>query len=864
MFIRNLQYQSQFYTMTGKWIHRRSQNVKFFVPGFIEREALEPLLQYLPDDDVPDILQDRLQTFEHALPRNIGGPIVQKMLDFWKEADVAYRSAASRLDGAHKLVAFKDGMRVAFLQELAKELLPMDMMKNNAFATPALYAVHRKILQDEVSFRAQRQPQPTGKHRAWAGYEISSLTENENIRAVTAVVRKYQGYLVAQDRVPKPPTACASLLRFIEKSRELIRRSRKTRKVTLHGTILPVRLEELPTKKEVLDQIEFEPSDLQYINFMESWSGLRTFGLSSPVHAIASAILRAIGMYNDFELDQCTGWTFLQEIGVIEPWANQAAFAARLNHTSKQLRKEEESESVTLREDVVQELRKDWGDLQVYCIDDVDAQEIDDGVSLERTEASDEYWVHIHTADPSSQIAPNSDIANMAAASLEAVYLPERKIPMINEQIVQSRFSLAPNRPCLTFSARVNSNGDILENKITAGYINNVHYISPSVLDEILGRRDETKHTVWRVGQAPELKPVPRRSMLSADQVSDSDKENLRILHSITSARTLQNSLRGAVTLNVGFMSHDVKVHFNGPTNLYQNFSKLSANDLYDADPMIELRVSEKVSSAETGTSAAITSSATDTVKGLMLLAGVVAAEWCSQRGIPIIYRATQSHPNDDHAADFFRYKILPLVRAGKPPSEEDTRQYIRLLGGIVASTTPGPHVALGVKKYTKCTSPLRRFGDLLLHWQVEAALLEESRTGKSLVGNRREDFLPFTKQYIDGLIPRVEYKEKSLRLTTIASLRIWLIQLLLRAWEVGEAKLPEIFRFEAVSVTEDGRVSGNIPALDGFKAVVLTNPSFPAESVNAGDIFEVKLVDLNSYSRHALFEPVERAENAG
>ena len=93
-------------------------------------------------------------------------------------------------------------------------------------------------------------------------------------------------------------------------------------------------------------------------------------------------------------------------------------------------------------------------------------------------------------------------------------------------------------------------------------------------------------------------------------------------------------------------------------------------------------------------------------VTDAMLMAGEGVARYCRDREIPIPF-ATQAAPDagdepQDLAAMFARR------RAFKPT---------RLLGA------PAPHAGLGLPLYTRATSPLRRYSDLLVHQQIRAAL---------------------------------------------------------------------------------------------------------------------------------------------
>lgn len=213
-------------------MHQRSKGPKFFVPGFVDPQELEPLLPFLPESEVVDSLQDKLHSFRYALPRDVGSLLIRKMLDFWSESDAFYREAASQFDNAHKIAARKSSSRYATLDELALEILPNHLTTNGDYPTPALYALHRALCQDEVGFRPQR----AGHHRTWGRFEISSTDEVANLNFVADEVRRYQNFLVSSARGIK--SACPTkFLRFIAKAQRLIDESRKTRVYTPYGMI---------------------------------------------------------------------------------------------------------------------------------------------------------------------------------------------------------------------------------------------------------------------------------------------------------------------------------------------------------------------------------------------------------------------------------------------------------------------------------------------------------------------------------------------------------------------------------------------------------------------------------------------------
>lgn len=93
-------------------------------------------------------------------------------------------------------------------------------------------------------------------------------------------------------------------------------------------------------------------------------------------------------------------------------------------------------------------------------------------------------------------------------------------------------------------------------------------------------------------------------------------------------------------------------------------------------------------------------------VTDAMLMAGMAAGRFCLERGIPIPY-ATQALPDGlDTATDLA--SMYARRRRFKPT---------RLTG------TPDLHAGLGLPLYTRATSPLRRYSDLLVHQQIRAEL---------------------------------------------------------------------------------------------------------------------------------------------
>ncbi len=94
-------------------------------------------------------------------------------------------------------------------------------------------------------------------------------------------------------------------------------------------------------------------------------------------------------------------------------------------------------------------------------------------------------------------------------------------------------------------------------------------------------------------------------------------------------------------------------------------------------------------------------------VTDLMLMAGEAVARYCLEREIPVPF-ATQAPPDEP----------------GEPQGMAAMYAYRRKFKPTQVKTRPEAHAGLGLAAYSRSTSPLRRYSDLLTHQQLRAHLL--------------------------------------------------------------------------------------------------------------------------------------------
>ncbi|WP_309742141.1 MULTISPECIES: ribonuclease R [unclassified Chamaesiphon] len=115
-------------------------------------------------------------------------------------------------------------------------------------------------------------------------------------------------------------------------------------------------------------------------------------------------------------------------------------------------------------------------------------------------------------------------------------------------------------------------------------------------------------------------------------------------------------------------------------------------------------------------------------VAEMMILAGEVAAKYGQDNSIPLPYRG-QPQPELPPEEELILIPVGPArscaIRRCMPRSE--------------MATTPSRHASLGLNTYSQVTSPIRRYTDLLAHYQIKAHL--------------RGDELPFTVERLQEIM---------------------------------------------------------------------------------------------------------------
>ena len=405
-------------------------------------------------------------------------------------------------------------------------------------------------------------------------------------------------------------------------------------------------------------------------------------------------------------------------------------------------------------------------------------------------------------------------------------------------------FSLQPNRPCLTFSARLNSNGEILETKVQPAIIRKVHSMS---YDEInMHLKTDYRRTGEILVVGGEVEPDPERPL---PKLTKSELDDLKLLQMVAYARFKHRVSKGSLVYD--FSEPELEVFYQkGVKGLPEQYPHRVTGHYYVGDPIIKLKTAPftnwfgDFSSGGKSISDAI-------VRECMLLACEISAKWASERNIPLMYRGILNDGSYGDRGKFEREVLRPSMdEYGSPPMWAGL-EYIRYMGAAITKTKPIPHMALGLKQYTKTTSPLRRYGDMIAHWQIEATLREEARLGRSLVGQTEHlSALPFSEDDLSTILNRLVPRERLISRSKLSSLSFWYAMFVYRAVICNELPMKRIFNIIIVSIPKYNRIhwcSGL--HMDYGLRVHVEKDKYPEEP-QLGDVWEYELQEVNVYNR--------------
>lgn len=749
---------SDFLLMTGEILFTQVPRITFSVPSFVPEESIaELIVQYDKIRQASGLGRNDLSQI--VLPRKMLSSMLERVRSFSDESARLYANHRTQFDELYEKLALEDTPSTITLFEVVEEIF------GSKYGDQELYATHLALMGDGAKFQTDR-----ATHRATSTFTVRSKADVAMIDFASRHVRKSTS---KEDVVKKRrslelerPGKKAQLDRFIDKARCLIDLSRKYKK----EDILAKRRNEMPVRRVKVDEVVWDNSDMFFIDFVKA-SVLQHGVQSTPMDSLVPSILRAMDRYTG-ELNGVVGYRFLTEIGAWGAWENLSLRQQNITFpgygTSKVTDEDQENvvevdtpaaiEKMELK-DCMEGLRKDWEQLEVYCIDDATAHEIDDGISLERVSET-ENWVHVHIANPTAFLPQNHWLSDVAFRRKQSLYLPEKVYPMLPVSLT-NLVGMGPNRGVMTISAKINKDGEILDFNVQAGFVRNVKRFTYDAVSTALGETSEDMIT-YKVGEFPIPSEHPKTAF-TKKQLAD-----IRTLSEIAAACRQRRVRDNMVECRAP--SYDVSV-YDGlsspihPTGKSQPF-------LYRGHPSIRLTI-------EMGRGNGISHFM---VSEIMQLANDATARFCGKNNIAVPFRVMEYDSDRGDMIDHFVKNILPSRDNLGYIDFELGLRYMYFLGPTRLSSSPKPHRLMGLEHgYVRATSPLRRYSDMIAHWQIQTYLL-----GKN----------PRTHKQLQNIIPEMDRGERLANYTAKDSRRFWGTVAVGRILETDKNILPGVMEF--------------------------------------------------------------------
>jgi len=319
---------------------------------------------------------------------------------------------------------------------------------------------------------------------------------------------------------------------------------------------------------------------------------------------------------------------------------------------------------------------------------------------------SSDLWIHVHVADPTALIPHSHPLSLLSSIRGTSVYLPDHCHAMMPRFLSEKLFNLGTSKLAMTFSALIDSQGDIMDYNVTPSTLHNFKSINYDEADCILSKdNDLIPNDAWILRNLF-TDPKP----LSKPNISKQTEAELNRLQNVSDLHRKWRLRKGS--LNWDKPSMGIKL---------DRVCTQERSSLWRPIPVDR----KDVPSIGFSPNSSLASPSRRLIEECMILAGRVSALFCESRGIPVLYRGQKSL----ESVPFVPKKIVDLVRTCKetmslvPLSTLFT--LIPFMGKAYVSTRPVSHYSMGLDGgYSHVTSPLRRYPDMIAHYNIKAWLL--------------------------------------------------------------------------------------------------------------------------------------------
>ncbi|MFO7814492.1 MAG: ribonuclease R [Halanaerobiales bacterium] len=341
--------------------------------------------------------------------------------------------------------------------------------------------------------------------------------------------------------------------------------------------------------------------------------------------------------------------------------------------------------------------RKDLRDLPMVTIDGEDAKDFDDAVSIEKL-SDNKVRLGVHIADVTYYVQEDSNLDQEALHRGTSIYLVDRVIPMLPQQLSNNLCSLRPNQDRLAMTVFMDFNLKPLsleDYEIMESVIRSNHRMTYNEVNGILAHENRELRELY-----------------------GDFSEELELMNKLRDKLRTRRFNEGSIN----FERQEVKVILD---------SKGKPVDIQE----------EKHGVGE------------QLIEEFMIMANNIVAEDMYWREEPFIYRIHEQ-PDEERLKEFnefihnFGYHVKGIENevhssalqdilnqvAGEPEEHLINTVLLRTMKKAIYSRHNIGHYGLGIEHYCHFTSPIRRYPDLMIHRIIKEVI----KKGK-LSENRRE-----------------------------------------------------------------------------------------------------------------------------
>ncbi len=329
--------------------------------------------------------------------------------------------------------------------------------------------------------------------------------------------------------------------------------------------------------------------------------------------------------------------------------------------------------------------RKDFRNEVIFTIDSADTKDIDDAVSLVRTENG--YRLGVHIADVSHYVRPGSVLDEEAYHRATSVYTPGSVVPMLPRQLSNGICSLNEGVDRLCFSC-------VMELDVS-GKVVDFSFYKAVMRSRVKGVYSEINE-IYAGTASEEIREKYSECL-----------ETLELMRELYGKLEARRAARGCLDIETG-----------------------EAKIILDADgKAIDVKKVERGISEQM-------------IEEFMLLANTSAAKLGKKMKVPFLYRVHEL-PDPDRVSrlqESLTAMGLNVAFAGDVPTQlelakllDDARgtsieravhiSVLRSMAKAKYLSEPKGHFGLALEDYTHFTSPIRRYPDLIVHRILSAAL---------------------------------------------------------------------------------------------------------------------------------------------